>query len=111
MCHYESWQRHCTKVAELLSKYRSASMRCAVLSIVIGLALVPHARPYSPGTGRLPFGPASVTQRPGSLLNLQMAYIPAGFGRGPYRRIGRAISERPEKACLSDGSPLRALRA
>ena len=59
MCHYESWQRHCTKVSELLSKHCSASMRCAVVSIVIALALGPQAfavlRPLFPVKPEPPF--------------------------------------------------------
>jgi hypothetical protein len=59
MCHYESWQRHCTKVPELLSKHCSASMRCAVVSIVIALAFAPQAfavlRPLFPVKPEPPF--------------------------------------------------------
>src|SRR5262245_28532891 len=43
MRHYERWQRHRTKVPELLSKCYSASMRCAVVSLVIALAFAPQA--------------------------------------------------------------------
>ena len=59
MCHYESWQRHYTKVPELVSKYCSASMRRAVVSIVIALALAPQAfavlRPLFPVKPEPPF--------------------------------------------------------
>jgi hypothetical protein len=68
MCHYESWQRHRTKVAELLSKYCSASMRCAVVSIAIALAFAPQKfavlRPLFPVKPEPPFnGEAIVIQR------------------------------------------------
>jgi hypothetical protein len=59
MCHYESWQRHYTKVSELLGKYCSARMRRAVVSIVIALAFAPQAfavlRPLFPVKPEPPF--------------------------------------------------------
>src|SRR4029453_13022703 len=67
MCHYESWQRHYTKVPELVSKYCSASMRRAVVSIVIALALAPQAfavlRPLFPVKPEPPFSGEAIVVR------------------------------------------------
>ena len=67
MCHYESWQRHCTQVPALLSKYCSASMRCAVVSIVIALAFAPQAfavlRPLFPVKPEPPFSGEAIVVR------------------------------------------------
>src|SRR5262245_57461654 len=64
MCHYESWQCHDTKVPELLSKYCSASMRRAVISIVIALAFGPQAfavlRPLFPVKPEPPFSGGAI---------------------------------------------------
>jgi hypothetical protein len=67
MCHYERWQRHCTKAPERLSKYCLVSMRCAVGSIVIAFAFAPQAfavlRPLFPTKPEPPFSGEAIVTR------------------------------------------------
>jgi hypothetical protein len=117
MSHYESWQRHCTKVPELLSKYCSASMRCAVVSIVIALAFAPQAfgvlRPLFPVKPEPPFSGEATVIRDDLVRKTNSAVVDRASDRArdksglqqPFPAPWNGgCDERVGAHCLSDGA-------
>jgi hypothetical protein len=96
MCHYESWQRHCTKVSEPLSKYCSASMRCAVVSIVIALAFAPQAfavlRPLFPVKPEPPFSGEPIVIRDDLVRKTNSTVVDARVTDRATTRTAAALS-------------------
>jgi hypothetical protein len=99
MCHYESWQCHCTKVPELLSKYYSTSMRCAVVSIFIALAFGSQAfavlRALFPVKPEPPFSGESCDT--GQNANAGVSAQNKALGTWESSLLLRDIAKRPQR--------------